>query len=163
LFGFNSRQAAHVLRLWKRRTPRAGDALPGAIVGAPERGRKWHRNRLKKLDSRPEIVWPGSAGRPKIWCWEHDRRLQPLPRLSPDAEAANAGCDARVSPTPLLVAAHPHMAPQSFENIDSAPGNGMGPEASTPILWVESSAPPRLGPGPGRARSWPGCCWWSIR
>jgi hypothetical protein len=67
------------------------------------------------------------------------------------------GCDARVSPTPLLVAAHPHMAPQSFENIDSAPGNGMGAEASTPIMWVESSAPPRLRPGPGRARSWPGC------
>jgi hypothetical protein len=31
------------------------------------------------------------------------------------------------------------MAPQSFENIDSAPGNGMGPEASTPLCGLRAA------------------------
>ena len=74
---------------------------------------------------------------------------QPAPRVAPSREAADQRLWRfryfsffRVSPKPLdkflaetAKRPRPEMAPQRLEKIESAPGNGMGSEASSNNIW----------------------------
>ena len=79
--------------------------------------RKWRRNGLKRSNPRPEMVWPRKPRTPKIW-YALLRRLPTRPAKTP--------------PPVEVPSVRPQMALQGFEKIESAPGNGMAPEAPDP-------------------------------
>ena len=81
--------------------------------------RKWRRKGLKRLNSRPEMVWPRRRLTPKIW---YERAAAPRAR-APAAQALRA---VEAPPAGL------EMAAQKLAKTESAPGNGMAPEGSSP-------------------------------
>ena len=66
-----------------------------------------------------------------------------------DRESGSDALVSRSAPCAIACRSRPQMAPQRLEKIESAPGNGMAPEAPDPQDMVQSAtAPRRLSPPP---------------
>ena len=90
---------------------------------------------LEKIDSAPGNGMASKASDPRHLV---QRRAAAVTLQNPHGISLEVRGNAngkRAACLGLAVASRPEMVPQRLENIDSAPGNGMAPEASTPNIW----------------------------
>ncbi len=76
-----------------------------------------------------------------LWCAPRTRRQEPIVKLlNRGASVARIATQAGV----MAERSRPEMTPQGFEKIDSAPGNGMASQTSSPKIWYKGPTRPSL-------------------